>query len=217
MATRRLRPTTEFETPLWVQGATYVAGLDEAGRGAWAGPVTAAAVILNPAALPAGLDDSKRLTPAQRNRLYIEIEATAYGVGVGVVNADVIDQINIVEATRRAMAQAVAALPQRPDFLLLDALHLPAVAIPQRALVHGDARSISIAAASIIAKVYRDRLMDALDAEYPAYGFARHKGYGTAYHQRALERYGPCPAHRLTFRGVAPAPLLKPLKVKLNY
>lgn len=200
----RARPTTEFEAPLWTQGLSYVAGLDEAGRGAWAGPVVAAAVILNPARVPDGLNDSKQLSPARRERLFNAIEATAHGVGVGVVGAAVIDRINILEATRQAMIEAVAALPRSPDFLLLDALALPTVAVPQRAVVHGDARSVSIAAASIIAKVTRDRLMNALDAQYPAYGFARHKGYGTAYHRAMIERFGPCPIHRVTFQGVAP-------------
>lgn len=199
----RARPTTEFEAPLWTQGRSYVAGLDEAGRGAWAGPVVAAAVMLNPARVPDGLNDSKQLSPARREQLFNAIEATAYGVGVGVVGAAVIDRINILEATRRAMIEAVAALPRTPDFLLLDALALPTVAVPQRAVVHGDARSVSIAAASIIAKVTRDRLMNALDAQYPAYGFARHKGYGTAYHRAMLERFGHCPIHRITFQGVA--------------
>lgn len=196
-------PTGELEAPFWAQ-RQCVAGLDESGRGAWAGPVVAAAVMLNPTAIPDGLADSKCLTPAQRDRLYIAIEATAYGIGVGVVGADVIDQINILAATRRAMVQALAALPRQPDYLLLDALDLPDVAIPQRAIVRGDARSVSIAAASIVAKVTRDRLMTALDAAYPAYGFARHKGYGTAYHRSVLERHGPCSIHRTTFRGVLP-------------
>lgn len=202
----RLHPTTEFEAPYWAKGMTYIAGVDEAGRGAWAGPVVAAAVMLNPAAIPAGLQDSKQLTPAQRERLVPQIEAVAYGIGIGVVEATVIDRINILEATRQAMQQALAALSPQPEFLLLDALHLPAVSIPQQAIVQGDTRSVSIAAASIIAKVHRDQIMVQLDAQYPAYGFARHKGYGTAYHQQQLYRCGASPVHRLTFRGVCPAP-----------
>ncbi|OYT73191.1 MAG: ribonuclease HII [Chloracidobacterium sp. CP2_5A] len=209
MMTRTLSklPTTEFEAPLWAQGLTYVAGADEAGRGAWAGPVVAAAVILHPARLPDGLNDSKRLSPAQREQLYAALETAAESVGVGVVSADVIDQINILEATRQAMRQALAALTPKAEFALLDAIALPGLELPQRAIVKGDARCVSIAAASIVAKVCRDRLMTALDARYPMYGFARHKGYGTAYHQQALQKHGPCPAHRLTFRGVAPSAL----------
>jgi ribonuclease HII len=201
----RAYPTTEFEAPYWARGLNYIAGVDEAGRGAWAGPVVAAAVVLNPEAIPAGLQDSKQLTPAQRERLVPRIEAAAYGIGIGIVEAAVIDRINILEATRQAMQEALAALSPRPDVLLLDALSLPVVPIPQQSVVHGDARSVSIAAASIIAKVYRDRLMEKLDAQYPAYGFSRHKGYGTAYHQQQLRRCGPSPIHRLTFRGVVPA------------
>ncbi len=206
---RRSYPTTEFEAPYWARGLTYIAGVDEAGRGAWAGPVVAAAVMLNPEAIPAGLQDSKQLTPAQRERLVPQIEAVAYSLGIGVVEAAVIDRINILEATRQAMQQAVAALSPQPDVLLLDALRLPSVPIPQESVVQGDARSVSIAAASIIAKVYRDRLMGKLDTQYPAYGFSRHKGYGTAYHQQQLRLCGPSPVHRLTFRGVAPSPLQK--------
>ncbi len=205
---RRKLPTTEFEAALWAQGLTQVAGADEAGRGAWAGPVVAAAVILDPARVPPGLDDSKRLSPARREQLCAVIETAARSVGVGVVDADVIDRINILEATRQALRQALAALAPEAEFALLDALALPELALPQRAIVKGDARCASIAAASIVAKTRRDRLMTALDAQYPAYGFARHKGYGTAYHWQALRQHGPCPAHRLTFRGVAPCPRL---------
>lgn len=210
----RAHPTDEFEAPLWAQGVHDVAGLDEAGRGAWAGPVVAAAVILRPDALPNGLNDSKQLTPAHRERLYVQLEAVAAGIGIGVVSAEVIDQINILEATRQAMRQALQCLPRQPRFLLLDAVDLPDIAIPQRAIVHGDARSLSIAAASIIAKVYRDRLMTALDAQYPPYGFARHKGYGTAYHRQVLASHGPLPIHRMTFRGVIPQPSFPRLETK---
>jgi ribonuclease HII len=205
---RRSHPTTEFEALHWTQGRRYVAGLDEVGRGAWAGPVVAAAVVLNPAAIPEGIRDSKQLTPLQRKRLAHQIEVAAYGIGLGVVEANIIDRTNILEATRRAMQQALAKLSLKPDALLVDALELPAVEIPQQAIVQGDVRSVSIAAASIVAKVYRDQLMERLDACYPVYGFARHKGYGTAYHQRQLDLWGPSPIHRLTFRGVG----LRPLK-----
>jgi ribonuclease HII len=202
----RCDPTLEEEERLLLQGHTVVAGLDEAGRGCLAGPVVAAAAILPLAEdclrLFAGVRDSKLLSAAQRERLYIVVMERAVGVGVGVVSVEWIDRYNILRATRLAMQQALAALPVRPTYLLLDALKLPAVRLPQLALIKGDARCLSIAAASIIAKVTRDRLMQTLDEQYPGYGFARHKGYGTPEHQRALARLGPSPAHRRTFAPV---------------
>jgi ribonuclease HII len=150
----------------------------------------------------AGVRDSKQLSAAQRERLYAVILERAVGVGVGVVSVEWIDRYNILRATRLAMQQALAGLPVRPTYLLLDALKLPAVRLPQLALIKGDARCLSIAAASVVAKVARDRLMLALDEQYPGYGFARHKGYGTLEHQRALARLGPSPAHRRTFAPV---------------
>ncbi len=205
-STVRITPTLEEEERLVLQGHTLIAGLDEAGRGCLAGPVVAAAAILPLAddclRLFAGVRDSKQLSAAQRERLYAVVMERAVGVGVGVVSVESIDRYNILRATRLAMQQALSALPARPSYLLLDALKLPAVRLPQLALIKGDARCLSIAAASIIAKVTRDRLMQTLDEQYPGYGFARHKGYGTAEHKRALAELGPSPAHRRTFAPV---------------
>lgn len=196
-----------FELDLWRSGYRAIAGVDEAGRGAWAGPVVAAAVILPPdlaklAPLLGQVDDSKKLTPARRARLFDVIHAHALAVGVAAVPADVIDRIGILPANLRAMALAIAGLAVPPDFLLLDYLTLPDCAYPQRGLPHGDARSLSIAAASIIAKVTRDRWMATQDALFGGYGFARHKGYGTAMHAAALADRGACPIHRRSFRPV---------------
>lgn len=200
-----MAPTTEHERELQARGLARVAGVDEAGRGCWAGPVVAAAVLLGPAALadPAllsGVDDSKQLSAEQRERAYARVRAAADGVGVGVVPAFLIDAYGILPATRLAMQIAVLALPGLPDGLLIDAVALPELGLPQLALIKGDARSLSIAAASIVAKVTRDRLMRGADAALPAYGFAAHKGYGTAAHARALAAHGPSPIHRHSFR-----------------
>lgn len=203
------QPDLIEEQRLQALGYRYIAGLDEAGRGTWAGPVVAAAVLLplNRSDLaPAleGVRDSKQCTARQRDALYERIAEVALAVGVGSCSSERIDQIGIVSATREAMAQAVAGLSVSPEALLIDALSLPDLALPQLALPKGDARSLSIAAASIVAKVTRDRMMVELDARYNGYGFARHKGYGTAYHRQALACYGPSAAHRLSF-----APLRK--------
>lgn len=198
-----MAPTLHEELNLVELGPT--AGLDEAGRGSWAGPVVAAAVVLplerllaEPELL-AGVDDSKRLTPRRRERWAGRIVEVALGVGIGVVSPALVDALGIVGATRLAMRQALGRLPLAPRSLLVDALSLPAVPLPQRCLVRGDALSLSIAAASIVAKVHRDRLMVNWAEIYPAYGFAQHKGYGTAQHRRALERCGHCPLHRRSF------------------
>jgi ribonuclease HII len=194
----------EQERELWAAGYRWLAGLDEAGRGAWAGPVVAAAVVL-PAErsdmdfLLCGVRDSKVLTPRQRAALFPLIHQAALCVGVGMASSRFIDHWGIVPATRQAMAMAVRNLRLAPDYLLIDALKLPDVQVPQRALIKGDAHVLSIAAASIVAKVFRDRLMVALGSRYCHYGFAAHKGYGTAAHRAALERLGPCPEHRLSF------------------
>ncbi len=188
-----------YEIAWWGDGLV-VAGLDEAGRGAWAGPVVAGAVVLPPdpdhlrEAL-AGVDDSKRLTPAARDRLYDRIRAAA-ATAVGVIPARVIDEIGILNATYRAMEAALAALPVTPDALLIDHIPRPLGAWMQKRLVRGERASMSIAAASIIAKVHRDRLMIQLDEQYPGYGFARHKGYGTKQHRQAIAELGPAPIHR---------------------
>lgn len=180
-----------------------MAGVDEAGRGPLAGPVVAAAVILRPWTRIEGLDDSKRLPPRERVRLLDMIADMALGIGVGEVDAASIDRLNIAEATRRAMQRALGALGVEPELVITDFVRLPGLGCPQRNLVGGDRRSASVAAASVVAKVTRDRIMQALDRDYPEYGFGRHKGYPTTAHRRALERHGPCPLHRRTFAGVA--------------
>ena len=179
-----------------------VAGVDEAGRGALAGPVVAAAVILKPGARLRGLADSKVLTPAARERLYGRIQAQALAVGVGSADAAAVDAANILQATLMAMSRAVGALCQRADIVLVDGTIAPPLAIACRTIPHGDALVPAIAAASIVAKVTRDRLMAGLAGQFPAYGFDRHKGYGTADHQAALQRYGPSPIHRFSFAPV---------------
>jgi ribonuclease HII len=202
-------PTLEEEMALFAQGYSFVAGLDEAGRGCLAGPVVAAAVMLPLASDSApllshlsGVNDSKQLTPLARERLYDQIMQHALAVGVGSSSAEVIDQRNILQATKLAMHHAIDQLVPTPQALLLDAIQLPRLSIPQYSLIKGDARSLSIAAASIIAKVTRDRLMLTLHAEYPDYGFDQHKGYGTAEHLAALRRYGATPHHRYSFAPV---------------
>lgn len=200
----------DYERPLWAAGYRAIAGVDEAGRGAWAGPVVAAAVILPPdpdvlAPLVGRVDDSKRLTPSARERALPLIEAGALAVGVGWTPAEEIDRHGIAAATRAAMLAALAGLAVPPDYVLVDYLALPDLACPQHGIPHGDALSLSIAAASIVAKVARDRWMVDRDGEYPGYGFAAHKGYGVAAHATALARLGPCPLHRLSFRPVCAA------------
>ncbi len=202
------RAGLEHEQALWAAGYRAIAGVDEAGRGAWAGPVVAAAVILpaDPAALAPLLghvDDSKRLTPAARERALALIEQRALAVGVGSMSSAEIDRVGIAPATRAAMLAALAALAVAPDFVLVDYLTLPGLAKPQRGIPHGDAASLSIAAASIVAKVTRDRWMAAQDEAFPGYGFAGHKGYGVTAHAQALARLGPCALHRRSFRPVS--------------
>lgn len=194
-----------WERRWWAQGRV-VAGLDEAGRGAWAGPVVAAAVVLPPeperllTAL-AGVTDSKRLTPRRRQFLARAIWKIG-GVGVGVIPPATIDEIGIVPATLAAMQAALADLPLRPDHLLIDYIPRPLGKWSQQRLKRGEEQSLSIAAASIIAKVYRDGLMVEMEARWPGYGFARHKGYGTIHHREALRRLGPCEIHRRTWQPV---------------
>lgn len=192
-----------LEREAWARGLGRVAGVDEVGRGPLAGPVVAAAVILDPARRIVGLRDSKLLTESQRASLTEEIWAKALAVGVGEVDPATIDRVNILEATRLAMHQALIRLSDAPQLVLIDAVRLPGLDVPQRALIKGDRRSASIAAASIVAKVHRDRLMTQWDRDYPRYGFAEHKGYATTDHLAALRRYGPCPLHRRSFRGVS--------------
>ena len=198
----RLGVLLRVERGLWEAGITRVAGVDEAGVGPLAGPVVAAAVVFAPGAALRGVDDSKRLTPTRRTALEAEIRALALGVGVGIVDVSDIDRLNIYRAALEAMRRAVLALPVSPDHVVVDARRIPDITPPQTALVHGDARSFSIAAASIVAKVTRDRLMHDLDARYPEYGFRDHMGYGTPQHLAAINRHGPCPAHRRSFAPV---------------
>jgi ribonuclease HII len=202
-----LSPDLKFETPLWQNGILVVAGLDEAGRGAWAGPVSAAAVIL-PADLDvlqrlAGVRDSKQMSAAARADWAEKIREQALSWGVGFATHAEIDQRGIVPATRLAMTRALEQLSPAPGHLLIDALRLPGIQIAQTALIKGDARSLSIAAASVLAKTARDALLVEMEALYPGYGFARHKGYGTAAHQTALDRLGPCALHRMSFAPLA--------------
>lgn len=193
-----------FEREAWRVGATLVAGVDEVGRGALAGPVVAAAVILDPQRIPDGLDDSKKLTRQERVRLDAEIRASALTWAVGRIEAEEIDRMNILAATRQAMRQAIIGLTPAADYLLIDALTLRDIALPQRGIIRGDAQSVSIAAASIVAKVARDGWMRDYEATAPGYGFATNAGYGTDEHLRALRELGPSPIHRLSFRGVLP-------------
>ena len=196
-------PDLHFETALWAQGLLAVAGLDEAGRGAWAGPVSAAAVVLPPGdgmlERLHGVRDSKQMTPRQRAWWAGEIQMAAAAWGVGFAEAAEVDALGVVPATRLAMERALAACGSQVQHLLVDALRLPEQPLPQQALIKGDARSLSIAAASVLAKTARDRLMQELDAVFPGYGFSHNKGYGTAFHRAALEALGPCLLHRHSF------------------
>ena len=196
-------PTDEFELEARRCGYRRIAGLDEAGRGPLAGPVVAAAVVLPSRCQLIGCDDSKQLSESERERLYQIITERAVGIGIGSATEQEIDRLNILEATRLAMHRAVAALSPQPDCLLIDAVALPGCAIPTRSIIKGDALSISVAAASIVAKVTRDRLMAEYHRLYPHYNFLSHKGYGTDEHLQQLAAHGPCPIHRKTFAPVA--------------
>ena len=191
-----------FERQARLEGYALIAGIDEAGRGALCGPVVAAAVILPAGLIISDVDDSKKLSPETRHRLHDEIIRSAMAVSIGHGCHRLIDSINILQATRHAMLEAVNRLTPRPDMLLIDGINTIDSPIPQKTIKKGDSRSLSIAAASIIAKVTRDRLMGELDGVYPGYGFATHKGYGSSAHKQAIRELGPSPIHRLTFRGV---------------
>ena len=191
-----------YEAQAWRAGLARVAGLDEAGRGPLAGPVVAAAVVLTPDRRVKKLADSKLLSPERREELFGEITARAIAVGIGIVDHETIDRVNILVATRMAMVEALRGLGMEPDLVITDFVKLPGLTCPQRNLVGGDQRCATVAAASIIAKVTRDRLMVEADKQFPDYGFARHKGYATPDHLAALDRHGPCPIHRRTFSGV---------------
>lgn len=187
-----------YERKFKKQGKRYIAGLDEAGRGPLAGPVVASAVILKNFSFKNRIADSKALTRASRERAYEEILEKAY-VGVGVVSEKAIDELNILRATHLAMELATYDLGIRPDYVLIDGITYPEVPYPKLAIIDGESHSISIACASIIAKVTRDLIMSYYDMVYPKYGFAQHKGYATKVHLRAIKKYGPCPIHRFTF------------------
>lgn len=198
-------PTYDEEAALLEDGYAVIAGVDEAGRGSLAGPVVAGAAVLP--RRPRGewlskIHDSKRLTPRQRESALQRMRRASIATATGAAGSAEIDAVGIIEATRTAMARAIDALPVRPDFLLLDAILLPDVDIPQRSIIKGDAKCLSIAAASIVAKVSRDAMMRDADAEYPGYGFAQHKGYATRQHIDGIEALGACPIHRRTFAPV---------------
>lgn len=192
-----------YEDQARAEGYQFIAGVDEVGRGCLAGPVVAAACILDyDKPLPAGIDDSKKLDPAKREEIAIELKETCIAYAIGQIEADEIDRINILEATKKAMLAAIGELQPAADYLLIDALRLKQTHLPQRAIIKGDSVSASIAAASILAKTYRDELMRRYDAEFPLYGFAGHKGYGAETHLDALKKHGSCPIHRKSFHGV---------------
>lgn len=198
------RPDFCFERHLLATGETIVAGIDEAGRGPLAGPVTAAAVVLPESYADVPLDDSKRLCESARHDLFEQLtQDPSVGWACAIVEVEEIDRLNILRASHEAMRRAVLALAKRPSHVLIDGLPVRPFPIAQTALVKGDARSLSIAAASVIAKVTRDRLMQAFDLEYPQYGFAQHKGYATRGHFATLFTHGPCPIHRRSFEPVA--------------
>jgi ribonuclease HII len=202
IADSRIMPTFELEAAELQLGGGLIAGVDEAGRGPWAGPVVAAAVILNPDRIPANIDDSKVLDEEARAFLYNRIRRHAR-VGVGIAEVDRIDRDNILAATMWAMSEAVAKLgAEQPRLVLIDGNRAPRLSVEARTIVKGDAKCVSIAAASIIAKVTRDRMMIALAREYPGYGFERHKGYGTPEHQEAIDKLGVCAQHRRSFKPV---------------
>lgn len=195
----RLERIIAFEQNAWAEGYCFVAGLDEAGRGPLVGPVVAAAVILKPDMDFTGIDDSKKLSAEQRERLYDVIINEAVAYGIGSADHTEIDSINILNATKLAMTRALSAMEIKPDYLLLDALRLPNIELPQKDIIKGDSKSVSIAAASILAKVSRDRMMLELSKKYPEYGFESNKGYGTDVHYKAIRAYGLIPEHRRSF------------------
>ena len=184
-------------------GYTLIAGVDEAGRGPLAGPVVAGAVILPQGIELPGVTDSKKMSPVARKQVFSTIHHAALATGIGVVSHRYIDEFNILKASLEAMRRAILALEPQPDYLLIDGIHPVPISTPQRCLKKGDLISRSISAASVLAKVYRDRIMHSHHEKYPEYGFDQHKGYGTARHREAIRRYGPSPIHRMTFKGVS--------------
>jgi len=192
----------EIEISLQKQGLHFIAGIDEAGRGPLAGPVVASAVILPSQVNIQGVDDSKKLSPALREKALSTIFEKALSIGIGIVSERLIERINILEGTRLAMVRAVESLDVDPDYLIIDGITPIESNLPQKTVMKGDSLSISIAAASIVAKVTRDRMMDSLHKKYPHYAFHKHKGYGTKEHLAKIREFGPCEAHRKSFKGV---------------
>lgn len=193
----RLEAMKEYERQY--ASCQWICGIDEAGRGPLAGPVAAAAVILPKDCTILYLNDSKKLTPGRRDELFLEIKEKAVAWGVGIATPQRIDEINVLQATYEAMREAISRLSVAPDLLLNDAVTIPGIAVRQVPIIKGDTKSVSIAAASVLAKVTRDRMMEEYDALFPGYGFAQHKGYGTAAHIKTIRELGPCPIHRKTF------------------
>lgn len=196
----RLNILKEFENKLYSENLKYIAGIDEAGRGPLAGPVVVGIAIMKPDSFIEGVNDSKKISEKKREKLYEQITNEAVDWSVGIVDQNEIDEINILNATKKALHMAITNLKVKPDRILVDALeHIDTCGIPYTSIIKGDAKVYSISAASIIAKVTRDRIMKEYDEIYPEYGFAGHKGYGTAKHIQAIKTYGPCPLHRKTF------------------
>jgi ribonuclease HII len=217
----RLQNMLNFERVLWRSGIRSIAGVDEVGIGPLAGPVVAAAVVFSPGTELAGIDDSKQLEAEQRVKLEAAIRQSATGIGIGQAEVAEIDSFNIYHAALLAMRRAIEGLPLKPEHLLIDARVVPGVSIPQNSFNKGDGINFSIAAASIVAKTHRDRLMEELEKKYPGYGFAQHKGYGTPEHQNAIRALGPCPVHRLSFQFIRElcgefSPLFYDLKQQLQ-
>lgn len=198
----RLSLMLRFDDKFRSMGYNVIAGIDEAGRGPLAGPVVASAVVLPDKCRLMGINDSKKLTEIKRERLFPQIVENAVAIGVGIVDEQVIDEINILQATIQAMRKAIETLKINPDYILVDALVIPDIGIEQIAIEKGDSLSMSVATASIVAKVTRDRLMMEYDKKYPQYNFAKHKGYGTKEHIEAISKFGPCKIHRRTFKRV---------------
>ena len=196
----RLKLLKEYENKLHEQGIQFIAGIDEAGRGPLAGPVVVGAVIMRPDSFIEGVNDSKKISESKREKLYEQITEEAVAWSVGIVTEKEIDELNILNATKKALEKAIEGLKVKPERLIVDALeHIDTKGIPYTSVIKGDAKIYSISAASIIAKVTRDRIMREYDEVYPEYGFAKHKGYGTKAHYDALREFGPCPIHRMTF------------------
>lgn len=196
---QRIKEISKYETELYQKGKTFIAGIDEVGRGPLAGPVMTCAVILPKDCNVLGINDSKKLSASQRENICIQLKKIAIDISISKVEADEIDKINILQSVYKSMKQSVNNLNTKPDIVLVDAVSIPDINVEQLSIVKGDAKSISIAAASIIAKVTRDKLMDEYSKKYPEYGFERNKGYGTKEHIDAIKEYGLCPIHRRTF------------------